>query len=253
MLKLEKVAKTRELNVILRDKPSLLNQTFLLALGYALLCHIFAVVIFQISPFKIGYEASIIAPVHVASDFLSDPNQKVSIQYDELSLVPDYLPVPKLKPPKLPAMTYKNEILTKITIKHTEPSKNAFLALEDKLEMQPLVNLFQENTINADPISLSLSGSIANQHLSNDIDILYSKIKRFGTENYSLKSKTPYHFDFAVMIDQSQGEIFWWESRHEITNPKLRWLIESLLKDLRFEKAPFYNVEKGNIEITIHL
>ncbi len=251
MLKLEKVAKTRELSVILRDKPALMSRSFLVALCYALFCHLFALLLFQISPFKISYEASIISPVLVASEFFSDPHQQISVHYDENSIVPDYLIVPRMMPSKLPAVLRQSDLVSKDIIKPEIASKSAFVALEDRIEIQPMINILSPKTKNS-PFHAKASGIIAERDVIINQEQSRGKIERFALLNPSTKLNSSYNLTFSVMVEQSQGEIIWWEAQNENNDPKIYWLMISLLENLGFEKGSHQTIEKGKIELTIN-
>jgi hypothetical protein len=250
MLKLEKAAKTRELNVILRDKPALMSRTFLVALSYALFCHLGAVLLFQVSPFKISYEASVISPVMVASDFFSD-HQQVTVHYDEHGQVPDYLLAPRAKPSQLPAFDQKTDPIAMDIVKPLSLSKSEFRTLEDRIEVQPMINIFPAATKKS-PFAVHASGVIADKEIVINNQLSLEKIEKFAAMNPSMKLNSPYYLSFSVMVEQNKGEIIWWEAHNENIDPKVYWLMISLLEDLRFEKDSQKIIENGTIELTIN-
>lgn len=252
MLKLEKVAKTLELNVILRNKPALLTRTFLIALGYAVGCHCFALLLFHISPFKISYQASLIPPVYVASDFFpSDPLQHISVHFDEESYVPDFLIAPRTMPATLPAMRHQAEPAAKIVLKPVKAMEHSF-ALENQIDVQPLTNLFRQKKTQ-EPLSVVASGGLAERKLVVESAKTKAKdlIHQFALRYPSLTSAGPCKVVFSVMVEQDKGEIFWWEPRNENLDSSIVWLAISLLQNLRFEKGVARSIESGDIEMTL--
>lgn len=252
MLKLEKVAKSRELNVILRDKPTLFTRSFLMAFGYALFCHFFALFIFQISPFKISYQPSLIPPVLVASDFNpSDPNHYVTAFFDQENHIPEYLIPPQFKTNRLPDIAKKIIYVENAKIIHYRSFEQPF-SLENNIEIQPLVNHFTTVKKTA-PFSVSASGGISDSALIVDKENIDAVLKRFATYNPSLHSNIPYHVVFSVMVNQENGEIFWWKTISGKTDGSILWLAISLLQNLSFERGLSHSFANGNIELTINL
>lgn len=109
MLKLEKASKNREIFIRLRSKKTFLDSTFQRALLIALGLHLFAALLFQISPFKLSNE-SLLPPIVVEAD-LSGVNEEndggISAHIDPeerhhssllipLSILPEAPPLSKL-------------------------------------------------------------------------------------------------------------------------------------------------------------
>lgn len=252
MLKLERIARSQELNVSLRDKPSFLSHSFLLALSYALFSHLLALLLFQISPFKISYEASIIPPVLVASDFMSgDYMQGVTAHYYDQSIVPDYLILPSRPVVQLPLAVRESSPLKKDSTMYHDLTRNPFLRLEDEIALGRVSDLFGDS-VDPSPLVVRSSGDIAERKMWRKKDD-QSAIEAFALRQPELRSRIPYYFFFAVEVDQRTGEIFWWERQSEAGVPKLDALAIEVLKNLRFETYEDHLIESGHIEIVIAL
>ncbi len=253
MLKLEKVAKTRELNAILREKPTLFSYSFMVALSYALFCHLVALCLFQISPFKISYEASILAPVQVASDFLfPDAMQQISLQYEDQDPIPDHLLAPMYIPEQLPALaTISFEEKPKMLILPMTHD-NPFLAMENEASIWQGFHFLPEDSKH-EPLLVQTSGEIADMEVAVKTETFVEILKQLSLKNPSLRRMEPYSFQFAVQIDQKRGEVFWWESQHDEVHAELNRLAIQILESLSFKMESSRFLDRGFIEITITL
>src|SRR5262245_51257714 len=129
MLKLERIAKTDEINVLIRSKPSLLNRPFLYALTYAILFHLSALLIFQIAPFKLGYQQSLFPPVRVASEVPSSIGIYATNAMQDDDMIPSYLIAPLPPIPELPSFEDGPLVRNMEYIQQSNPLSNPFLAL----------------------------------------------------------------------------------------------------------------------------
>jgi hypothetical protein len=104
MLKLEKISRTRDINITVRAKKTRLNGTFFCALAMAMGLHGLGAAIFHISPFKIGYQESIYPPVTVAIDLGKEEiNGDILTHIDEENEIPTHLILPTPLEPLIPS------------------------------------------------------------------------------------------------------------------------------------------------------
>jgi hypothetical protein len=249
MLKLEKVAKSRDFNVILRHKPSLLSYYFLLALSYALFCHLIALILFDVGAFKVSYNATILPPITVASDkvFIG-----VTSDWGSQKPLPSYLIPPSSPLPQLPVIAMEIPRPQEIS-KQDDSSENLFLALEDKIEVDPLTNLLSEKKGRRNFL-IRCCGGLNESNIIINEELIAKDIPNFLKANPSLHSSDPYQFYFSVAIEEQSGQIFWWDCHQASTeNKELRSLAIHVLKQLRFDQQSLHAVNSGNIEISILL
>lgn len=238
MLKLEKIAKTQEIGIILRDKPFLLTKTFSLAFGCALFIHLGAFTIFHISPFKIGYSESIFPPAIVAADLPFRGNgNNLSIQLME-EAIPSYLIAPTIPIPELSLQLQENAIPGGFSL-------HPFLSLEDNVGIQQTDTLFQKSGPKL-PVKIHLSAGLANKAYDNNEELL-----KIITEPIS-SITSEQSFLFTVQIEQRTGQIFWWEEKTIHASKDAHQQAIKILKNLRFDTDQEGFVELGNVEIIFY-
>lgn len=108
MLQLEKISKTREVNISLRNKTPLLNSTFLQALAIAIAFHLVGAFVFQIKPFFVSKVDMIFPPVIVNTDLsIFDRTAVAQVKKDErgknFPLEPQYS---QIEFPEMPLTTH---------------------------------------------------------------------------------------------------------------------------------------------------
>ena len=104
MLKLEKVAKTLEISIALRQRDSFFSAPLLQAFGIAIALHIFAGVLFQVSPFRISGSQTIFPPVLVDAELISEGESAVVAQVDAEEISPRYIKEPRLSALQMPGL-----------------------------------------------------------------------------------------------------------------------------------------------------
>lgn len=239
MLKLEKIAKSRELSVLLRSKPTILTFPFLCALGYALLIHIAALFLFQISPFKVTYQQSLFAPVRVATEMpIHHGVLSTNLQFEEQEPIAEYLIAPL---PLTPTLPKAYQMLAKINRAEMEQNNtfNAHLPLEgfffDNLET-PLAMESQSYQV----LAIYLSGPISEYSLKNK-----------DVETLDPQPQLTYRILFSVKVNQSNGEIFWWDLREAPDSKQLQNEAINVLKSLQFAPQSTPDFLSGGIEIVM--
>lgn len=261
MLKLEKIGKTRELNVLLRSRPTLLTVPFLLALSYAIGIHVAALLLFQISPFKIGYQTTLFLPVSVAIDLpVRSGVYAGPLDFEAELSIPSHLIAPQPELPGLPIALETGLLWNMEEIKpDSTSSRHAFLSIENSLIFNEGEELFK-NAVGYTPLSIFVSGELAelsiplklNEEQLAAISSLHAW-KTAKTDGAVSEIRTTYRFRFNVKVDQNKGEICWWEPLevHENESKNLYDRALEILKSLRFVPEPELVVLSGEIEIVL--
>lgn len=237
MLKLEKISKTRDLNVLLRAKPTLLTARFLIALAYALFIHLTAFVLFKVAPLKIDFQFSLFPPVSVAVELPVHSGVYVALQDEEP--IPEYLIAPLSTLPKLPMALESPLVRNSEYIKLQSPLDNAFLALEDNVELEAGIERYPL-------LSIYLSGAIA------DLSLEPVRLNENAFADASAAAlNQPERYIFRVLADQNRGEIFWWELIESDSSRARHAEALSILKSLQFVPEKEIGIVSGEIEIVI--
>lgn len=248
MLKLEKIARTREINVSLRDKEGFFNRTLLFALACALVIHGGALLLFHIAPFKIGYDESIFPPVVVATEF-PDPANKVTAHLDEDEPIPPYVvaPLPKQTwPPQMPTHALARQMEY---IQQQSVLTNPFLPLENDTRIDDHSIHFSGPRDHA-PIKIYVSGSLGDLTLVNQ-DTYEEELTELTSQSQKVKSAVPRRYIYTVQVEHDSGEVFWYELKHSEEDGELKKLAVDILKSLRFAPVRSLFVSSGEVEIVI--
>ncbi len=241
MLKLEKIAKTRELNILLRTRQTFLSVTFLCALGYALLIHFGALFIFKIAPFQVNYQQSLFPPVRVATELPIQRGVYSSNQhFEEQEPIPAYLVAPLPTGPTIP-MARMIPVLNKESITQKIAFNTPFFPQEEISEKEILAS--KTNAKIYELIDFHISGALVELLELSPLTNISQEIKS--------DAKDTYRIYFKVQVDQTNGEIFWWEIKEDPEDKKLQNYAIEALKSLKFapQKAP--DIVSGEIEIVM--
>lgn len=246
MLKFEKIAKTRDLSVLLRVKPTLFTTPFLFALSYAIFIHAAALFIFQISPFKIGYQQSLFPPVSVATEIpVHDGVYATNTHFEEEEPIAPYLIAPLPVKPQLPSAQTVPIVRNMEYIKQKSPLSNPFLSLEKRLEIGLDSPVLANSSVYV-PLTVQLSGSLA------DIPFEFGPLDKA----FEVVPEPPYRtykFLFSAQLDQESGEFFWWDLQEGEQNSKAENYALDVLKGLQFAPNPHAGPLSGGVSMVITL
>ncbi|MBA3603287.1 MAG: hypothetical protein H0W50_06535 [Parachlamydiaceae bacterium] len=241
MLKLEKIAKTRELNILLRARQTFLSVTFLCALGYALLIHFGALLIFKIAPFQVNYQQSLFPPVRVATELPIQRGVYSTNQHlEEQEPIPTYLIAPLPTDPSIPKARMI-PIVSKESIAQEIDFITPFFPQEEILEKEILA--LKNDAKIYELLDFHVSGALVELLELSTLTNKRPQIKTAKNETYRVH--------FQVQVDQTNGEIFWWEIKESPEGEKLQNYAIEALKSLKFapKKAP--DIVSGEIEIVM--
>lgn len=239
MLKLEKISKTLDISISLRQRDRILNRNLLQALAIALGLHLAALVIFPVALTKFSGSQQVLPPVSVAAilPHLTDSDVSAEIEDEEIS--PRYLPAPNSRMPTLTLIPPS----TVAPIAMTERQENfpSFAALEEE-ERHPLHDFLDPQPHFDQPVTVLVSGPLGRH-------------KRVDSPcNLADLPSGMFRVVFRVMMENRSGTIFWFE-RKEGTNENVNRFAENLLQNINFELvqevAQQAFVTEGEVEIIL--
>ncbi|MBA3237533.1 MAG: hypothetical protein H0T62_04185 [Parachlamydiaceae bacterium] len=246
MLKLEKIAKTRELSVLLRAKPTLLTSPFLFALSYAVFIHLAAIFIFQISPFKIGYQQSLFPPVSVATEIpVHEGVYASNNHFEEEEPIAAYLIAPSPLKPPLPSAQAIPIVRNIEYIKQKSPLSNPFLSHENILDDDVETFALASSSVYA-PLTVQLSGAFA------DIPLEFGAMDQIHKAAHEHLYRT-YRFVYSAHLDQERGEFFCWDLKDGDKDTKAENYALDILKGLHFTPIPHAGPLSGEVSMLITL
>lgn len=242
MLKLEKVARDNQINVIFRDKNHLLTRPFLTALAIALGIHLLIVIVFHISPIKIRWTNTTVIPSLVEIDPASSRQQGsivaastgTGVQPRHLFLEPKPAspaipPLPVYLPGRQIDFAQQQNILV-----------NPFSLIEQEIyrpSFPPAAYIRPHQ-----PILVVIAGPLSRKKILNN-----------GLSEATLaalpRTSTPQRAVYSVLVDEQTGHIFWMEQKQKIDSKTLERIADKILKDLEFSKEHGTFVTSGEIEL----
>jgi hypothetical protein len=104
MLRFERKSRNRDVSISLRNQDKLLNRLSMTAFGIALGFHLFGVLLFQVSSFKISGITSVLPPVVVRSDTVTSSDSVVFANIEGTHEVIPQIKTPPFSVPELPSM-----------------------------------------------------------------------------------------------------------------------------------------------------
>lgn len=236
MLKLEKVSKTLEINITMRQREHFLNRAFFKALGIALGLHLLAVVLFHIQPFVISGSGIVFPPVLVDSDLNLVQEGTVLAQIDTDEAFPRHIKEPKglrFAFPEYPEVDLKQYQIQYDP--HSNP--HVFAPFEDSAQIL-YTRLLDHRPREGEKVKVEISGSLINLKLEDDgIDQAEFGKTRTGRGRYQ------------VRVEHRTGKIFWYDPIEAIGHEETDALAEKILRGMRFASDEFYFVTGGEIEI----
>ena len=233
MLKLEKIAKTRDLNVTLRQRPVFFNGTLAMALGLAIFIHTVPFLIFHIAPFKMGYDGPIFPPVHVAADFSQEsPGNLISLEYPGHEPVPGYLIAPLPSSPGLPEISKSSPVKQMEWIKQQSLLYNPFLEIEEDKRMGDLALSPPEHK-DYGTVKVHISGSLAGRPIAVR-NTYEEELAQLSFYAFPIKTAVPHRCIYEVQVEDRTGEIFWHAPSACSEDKDIRALALNILLSHRF-------------------
>ncbi len=247
MLKLEKISKSLEIDIILRPRSPVFTSSLKRGFIIALSLHVVIGLLFTVQLIKVSNSIKNYSPIYVESDgqawlspqALADlENEEVFVRYlgeppeARLVLSPCHFSAPRQDP----------SIASKV-----EKAPAQLFWKKENWILTPAIPLITPRRYVATPIQIKASGGLEKYALiakkwDDEILKLLTKIK---SERYS----QTYH----VRLDLDGGEIFWYEPVGVSRSRKADQVVERILSALRFDiKDDSEAIDSGYVEITVY-
>lgn len=238
MLKLEKTSREGTINVIVRDKEPLFTKPFALAFAIALGFHLFLMMLFHISPLKIGTNDTFFPPTSVEAD--------ASLKESALAVVEHSiqhirgLPLP---PVSRPILRQQPEFIAVRPIEHNKVENsrlNSFAEIENEVR-QPKFHPLA--TSQKKPLEVIISGTLAGQPLlSNGLD-------DHSLPTFPSSKEREKRMAYSVMVEGRTGKIFWFESKQPTSHSPIDSFAEKVLRGMKFAADPQMVAVNGEVEL----
>ncbi len=225
MLRLQKGTRQNPIVMTFRERPLVFSRELIQAFGLALGIHILAIILFHISPFRVRNPEIILPPSLVNIEIPKSEGQVIT-ELHEIEPRLRLPPAPRWTSPGLPGI----------------PDSSSFLD-NHLASMEPLLKKpFQELRLalpqTAEPAPHSVRVTVSGPLSACEMDSLKMTIP--DTVKHERQQ-------FAVKVDTSKGEIFWYEQLEGSKDG--RAFAEDILTALRFSPNPKDIVISGEIEI----
>lgn len=234
MLKLEKVYKTGEINITLREHDRFLTKNLLIALGIAVALHLTGVLLFHVNLFKIvGSQTQLpTIPLDIEIPSFEEGGGALSA-VDQEDLLYLLMKEPKgmaLSFPSVPEIVPYSLSLEGNVADQTRP---VVFSQED---IYP-IDIFSTREGPSIPTSIIVSGPLSEIEFYGD-----------GVKSLSIpETKMAGRVFYEVQVENRTGLIFWHEYKEG--NHLLKSTAEEILKKLKFSPNEDGFVTRGNIEI----
>lgn len=231
MLKLEKVYKTGEINITLREQDRFLTKNLLIALGIAIALHLTGVLLFHVNLFKIvGSQTQLpTIPLDIEIPSFEEGGGALSA-LDQEDLLYLLMKEPKgmaLSFPSVPEIVPYSLSLEGNVADQTRP---VVFSQED---IYP-IDIFSTREGPSIPTSIIVSGPLSENE--------------FYGESLSIpETKMAGRVFYEVQVENRTGLIFWHEYKEG--NNLLKSMGEEIIRKLRFLPNENDFVTRGNIEI----
>jgi hypothetical protein len=244
MLKLERKSKSRDVSVTMRERGHTVTPAFLQAFILAIAIHVLGMVLFHVSPFKIGHVATIFPPIQVKIDFIPgiDGGVLAELENEPATSLP---PVPE--PPKSIPQVQQ--------MPNTELASHYFLALPKELTFigYPFEELeknyyfteffdWEQTSSPSKNGSIKLYGGLAEKgYTLQGMDLDKYLL------NYEGKKET---VSYKIKVENRTGKVFWYQPIAALEKRANKYF-KRLLASIQFEKTFQGFITEGEIEIAL--
>lgn len=222
MLKLEKILRTREVNIIVKDPERRLTGPLMKAFAIALTLHLILASLFQITTLSFRGSTTVLTPTLVIAE---SPVRDGAT----LAVMDSNQPLDKRIPIR---MASEPQLLSKLHI------------MDESLLFPPSLSMRKGVVA---PIRLFVSGDIHNMLINKDLKQSLPKLPPKANEVESARSV------FSVAVNPIDGRIFWYETLENTSITALDAYAELVLKELEFTQNPNHTIAKGIVEIHFNL
>lgn len=240
MLKLEKVGRSKEVQVTVRGKEPFWNRVFLFAFLVAFVIHAGGYFLFTIAPIKWHWDQTSALPIKVEAIFAPDA---MAIAMDDA----EHLPVRYVPPPEGTVFAIP-ELRTPRTLSSVQLLANREGSFPFSSLEEALLDNFPDPFLAAPPVKIAFFGPLAQIPLLED-----------GLENWrapvARSLKGFYRTELAVMVEEMTGQIIWHNILQSSGVPLLDREAVRLLYLARFAPRTHLNpfMAKGSVEITFFM
>lgn len=241
MLKLEKISKSVEIGITLRQRETFFTRNLLQAFTIAVGLHVVAALCFQVHLFKILGNQSVFPPIFVDADISLQSEGQVMAQIDQREAFPLAIKEPSRSSLKLPPLP-GGEIHRPPIIHHPVPSPVDLFATLNH-DIYPLDFMGAKGVKrNVLPVQIHISGPLSEK-----------KMIVKSTQNLpQVTQDSPYRVVYHVQIDDTTGAIFWYELKDKQEKMPGEAEARKILQALRFQTSEDSFVTAGEIEINFN-
>lgn len=237
MLKLERTSREGLINVTVRDKEFLFTQSFAFAFAIALAIHLGLMILFHVTPFKIGINETVLLPTNVEAD--PSFNESVVAEVKPTIETISGLPFP---PPSHPVVLQHPSFLNFHSIDYYTIESSTHLVF-DQIEKEVYRPLFNPLAgAQKQPLEILISGHLAQQEL------LSTGMNHKEIPPLPVLERDKRRLIFSVMVEGRTGRIFWIEQKQQTNNSLIDRFAKAILYDMRFAINPEL-VLSGEIEL----
>ncbi len=244
MLKLEKVAKTREINITLRPRTSFFTKSFKEAFLWALGMHLAAGFLFTVQLIRISENIKVFLPAYVESELGSALNNQVIAELEREKIFSHYIGEPPDAKPEFSVFSGGSEVTTSLASLKENSTENPFLKSEFWL-MAPELPLLKKSSNLPKPIKIEVSGGLEKYPILKEgwDTIEVSTLKKMKPHGYKAS--------YNVRLDLQTGRLFWIEPLLLDKSKISDLLAEKILAEIQFEVLDSSEaVASGVVEIT---
>lgn len=243
MLRLERTAHHRQINIIVYDKEHFLNVSLLIAFAVATAIHLALFLVFQITPLTPRMNEQIYPPMIVDADPILISGAAVLATPNFMSSFKDNLPPSHPLKPIFPRTPVFVSIRHSDSIKQNNTAINPFLHLEKDVYEVPLFALKRE--IDKSGMAIIISGPLStHQLIKNGL----STVPITFQNDHSRQQRIVY----SVVLDPPSGKIVWYSLKESSHSGLLDKLAEKILLDMQFARNNNAFIVNGEIELHFH-
>jgi hypothetical protein len=233
MLKLEKRSREGLINVIIRDKESLLTKPFLQALAIAVCIHLALILLFHVTPFKITSD-TVLPPTAAQAANISTESVLAELG-STLQNIHGLPPIPLSQPELMQHPTFL-AVRPIVYMETHHQNEKSFTQIEQQIyqpEFIPTVYHAPQN-----PFQIAISGNLGEHELL-----------AMETFSFPLLKTGSKRVMYSVLVEGKTGKVFWFEPLQQALDPSIDNLAEKILRQMRFAADPKEIAISGRIEM----
>lgn len=240
MLKLEKISKSLEIGITLRQRETFFTRNLLQALAIAVALHLIAVLCFHVNLFRILGSQSVFPPILVDADIGLQDETQVIAHIDRSEVLSHGIKEPKRSALQLPSLP-KGEFFKPNFLQGPTPTSADLFSILNH-DIYPLDFMISTKNNTLLPVQVHISGPLAEKRVIEE-----------GTQSLLLSMPNSSHrVVYSVQIDDKMGTIFWYELKSKQTAMPIEAEARKILQAIRFQSSEDSFVTAGEIEINFN-